>query len=86
VDYLKIDGSFIRDLPRDEVDQHLVKAMVDVARGLHRQTVAEFVQDDETVRLLREFGVDYGQGYHLGKPEPVPQLLANDRSVTRQAA
>ncbi|MBI4570602.1 MAG: bifunctional diguanylate cyclase/phosphodiesterase [Chloroflexi bacterium] len=86
VDYLKIDGAFIRDLPKDQVDQHDVRAIAGLARGLGRQTIAEFVQDDETVRLLREFGVEYGQGYHLGKPEPVPQLLANDRSVTRQAA
>lgn len=86
VDYLKIDGSFIRDLPKDQADQHVVRAIADLARGLKRQTIAEFVQDDETVRLLREIGVDYGQGYHLGKPEPVPQLLANARSVTRQAA
>ena len=86
VDYLKIDGSFIRDLPRDQVDRQLVKAIVDLARGLGRQTVAEFVQEGETVRLLREIGVDYGQGYYLGKPGPVPELTADERADTRQAA
>ncbi len=66
VDYLKIDGSFIRDLPRDQVDQQLVRAMVAVAGGLAKEIVAEFVTDAETVRLLREFGVHYAQGFHIG--------------------
>ncbi|HKV45580.1 MAG TPA: EAL domain-containing protein [bacterium] len=66
VDYFKIDGSFIRELPRDQVDQQLVRAMVAVARGLEKETVAEFVTDAETVRLLREYGVDYAQGFHVG--------------------
>ncbi len=76
VDYLKIDGSFIRNLPHDVVDQHLVKAMVEVARGLGKKTVAEFVQDEETLSLLREYGVDYAQGYHVGKPRHMSELVA----------
>ncbi len=75
VDYLKIDGSFVNNLPRDLVDQHLVKAIVEVARGLAKQTIAEFVGDDQTVRLLRQFGVDFAQGYHTGRPRPVSELL-----------
>ena len=86
VDYLKIDGSFIRDLPRDEVDQHLVKAMVEAAKGLRRRTVAEFVQDEATWRLLGQFGVDYGQGYYLGRPVPVFDLLRAGQSAERRAA
>jgi len=86
VDILKIDGSFIRDLPRDEVDQHLVKAIVDVARCLDRRTTAEFVQDEETVELLRQIGVDYGQGYHLGRPAPATEVLAVSRRPARNAA
>ena len=66
VDYLKIDGSFIRDLPRNTVDQHLVKAIVAIARGLGKATIAEFVSDDETLKLLREYGVDCAQGFHIG--------------------
>lgn len=71
VDYLKIDGSFITNLPKDPVDQQLVRAMVGVARGLGKQTVAEFVGDEETVELLQEMGVDFAQGYHIGKPRPL---------------
>jgi len=75
VDYLKITGDFIRNLPRDVVDQHLVKAIVEVARGQGIQTVAECVENEEIVRLLRELGVEYAQGYHIGKPLPVSQIF-----------
>jgi diguanylate cyclase (GGDEF)-like protein/PAS domain S-box-containing protein len=74
-DYLKIDGEFIVNLVSSSTDQLLVQAVVDIARGLGTQTVAEFVGDDETVELLRQLGVDYGQGYHLGRPEDVQGLL-----------
>ena len=73
VDYLKIDGSFIRDLARSTVDQHLVRAIVDVARSLGKKTIAEFVEDEETLALLRQFGVDYAQGFHVGRPAPLPE-------------
>lgn len=75
VDYLKIDGSFIRDLARNPMDQHLVKSMVEVARGMGKSTVAEFVGDATTVTLLRQLGVDYAQGYHIGRPQPVTELF-----------
>ncbi|MGE5674535.1 MAG: EAL domain-containing protein [Mycobacterium leprae] len=68
VDYLKIDGSFIHNLPNDPVDQHLVKGIVEVARGLGKKTMAEFVQDEATIRLLKEYGVDFAQGYYIGEP------------------
>lgn len=76
VDYLKIDGSFIRDLPRNPVDQQLVQAIVNVARELGKQTIAEFVNDDETIRLLTEYGVDFAQGYHIGVPALLPEPQA----------
>ncbi|NLL19548.1 MAG: EAL domain-containing protein, partial [Clostridia bacterium] len=75
VDYLKIDGNFIRELTSNKVDQQLVKFMVEVAKGLNKKTVAEFVENEQTVRLLQEYGVDYGQGYYFGKPED--DLLGN---------
>jgi EAL domain-containing protein (putative c-di-GMP-specific phosphodiesterase class I) len=74
VDYLKIDGSFIRDFPHNPVDRHLVKAVVDVARALHKKTIAEFVGDAETVRLLRACGVDFAQGYHIWRPQAVSEI------------
>lgn len=75
VDYLKIDGSFIRNLPRDPVDQHLVRTMVDLARGLGKKTIAEFVGDRETLSLLQEYGVDFAQGYFIGRPCPLEEQV-----------
>lgn len=70
VDYIKIDGSFIRRLHENKNDQLVVKAIVDVARGMGIKTVAEFVESEEILKHLRAFGVDYAQGYYVGKPAP----------------
>jgi diguanylate cyclase (GGDEF)-like protein/PAS domain S-box-containing protein len=74
-DYLKIDGEFITKLVDTPSDQLVVRAVVDIARGLGTKTVAEFVGDDRTTELLRTFGVDYGQGHHLGRPGPIHEQL-----------
>lgn len=74
-DYLKIDGEFIVNLVGTETDQLLVKAVVDIARGLGTQTVAEFVGDEATLAMLRKLRVDFGQGFHLGRPVPVDETL-----------
>lgn len=68
VDVLKIDGAFIRNLATDGTDQILVRSMVDIARRLGKRTIAEFVGDQPTLDLLAEYGVDYAQGYFIGKP------------------
>ena len=73
-DVLKIDGQFIKDLPSDRDNQIFVKAIVDVARGMHKKTVAEFVEDRETLAMLKEFGVDMAQGYHLDIPRSTPPV------------
>ncbi|HEY6890340.1 MAG TPA: PAS domain S-box protein [Solirubrobacter sp.] len=70
-DVVKIDGDFIKDLPATRTDQLTVQAIVQIAKGLGKTTTAEFVSDDATVAMLREFGVDYAQGFHIGRPEPV---------------
>jgi len=76
VDYLKIDGSFVRNLSKDPVDRHLVMAMVHLAGGLGKKTIAEFVEDQETLDILRSIGVDCAQGFHIGRPRPLDGLLA----------
>ena len=68
-DVLKIDGLFIRDLPNDRDNQVFVKSIVDVARGLGKKTVAEFVESAEILEMLQGMGVDMVQGYHLDKPQ-----------------
>jgi len=69
VDYLKIDGQFINNLAHDAADQVLVKSMIDIAHSLGKKAIAEYVSNPEILRILKEFGVDYVQGYLLGKPE-----------------
>jgi diguanylate cyclase (GGDEF)-like protein/PAS domain S-box-containing protein len=75
-DYVKIDGEFIRNLPDSSTDQLILDSIVQMSKGLGTRTIAEFVGDRETVKLLKEHGVDYAQGYHLGKPRPVSEALA----------
>jgi diguanylate cyclase (GGDEF)-like protein/PAS domain S-box-containing protein len=68
LDYLKIDGFFVQKLCESTTDRFFVQAMIDVAKGLGIKTIAEFVDREETLEALRELGVDYAQGYLIGKP------------------
>lgn len=77
VDYIKIDGSFICDLSENSADKFFVKAIVDVAKGLGVKTIAEYVTNADTLALLASFGVDYAQGFYIGKPAVFP-LQGND--------
>jgi len=74
--YLKIDGDFIRALPSSHKDQLVVQALVGVARGMGKQTIAEYVGDEPTMRLLRDYGVDYAQGFEVGRPRAQPEAFA----------
>ncbi len=69
VDTIKLDGMFIRNLPHDHDNQVFVRGMVEVARGLGKTTVAECVEDEATLKLLADLGVDKAQGYHLDRPQ-----------------
>jgi EAL domain-containing protein (putative c-di-GMP-specific phosphodiesterase class I) len=73
-DYLTIDGEFIRGLSANPIDGLVVQAIVGIARGMGKKTVAEFVGDADTACLLRESGVDYAQGYHVGMPRPATEF------------
>jgi hypothetical protein len=74
-DSFKIDGDFIRGIVASPMDQLLVAAIVGIARGMGKKTIAEFVADDETAVLLEKSGVDFAQGYHVGRPGPVRDVL-----------
>jgi diguanylate cyclase (GGDEF)-like protein/PAS domain S-box-containing protein len=80
VDYLKIDGGFIRDLAVDEANRIFVKALCDVAQGLNKQVIAEWVEDREVMKILTEMGTLYGQGFLFHRPAPLwgqsPEKLA----------
>jgi EAL domain-containing protein (putative c-di-GMP-specific phosphodiesterase class I) len=71
IDYLKIDVEFVSDLASNTASRHVVQAVVALARAFSLQTVGEGVEDAETITLLRELGVDYAQGYHIARPEPL---------------
>jgi EAL domain-containing protein (putative c-di-GMP-specific phosphodiesterase class I) len=66
--HLKIDGDFVRLLPVSRTDQLVVKALAGVVRGMGRETIAEFVGDEPTMSMLRSYGVDYAQGFEVGRP------------------
>jgi diguanylate cyclase (GGDEF)-like protein/PAS domain S-box-containing protein len=71
VDYLKIDREFVRDIERNPASRRVVEAVVSLANGFGLKTVAEGVEDEHTLELLRELRVDYGQGYLIGRPAPL---------------
>ncbi len=73
VDYLKIDGAFIKGLTRDRVDQAMVRMVAEVAHAAGIETVAEFVHNAATLDLLAKYGIDYAQGYFIGKPTAAPE-------------
>jgi len=75
VDYLKIDGSFVKEIVQDEVSASMVAAVHQIATVMGLQTIAEFVENDAIKRRLKEIGVTYGQGYGIGKPMPLAAIF-----------
>ena len=74
VDYLKIDGLFVKDIIDDKVDLAMVKSINEVGHVMGKKTIAEFVENEQIFLLLNELGVDYAQGYGIGKPVPLDEL------------
>jgi diguanylate cyclase (GGDEF)-like protein/PAS domain S-box-containing protein len=75
-DVLKIDGEYVRGIRENATDRLVVEAVVAIARGLGTPSLAEFVTDADTLDAVRALGVDYAQGFHLGRPVPVDEALA----------
>ncbi|MDH3948500.1 MAG: EAL domain-containing protein, partial [Gammaproteobacteria bacterium] len=69
VHYVKIDGSFITGLVDNQLNREIVQSMHNIAHIMGKETIAEFVESEETAKVLIEMGVDYLQGYYIGKPE-----------------
>jgi diguanylate cyclase (GGDEF)-like protein/PAS domain S-box-containing protein len=74
VDYLKIDGLFVKDILDDELDRAMVKSINEVGHVMNKKTIAEFVENERIFNVLQELGVDYAQGYGIGKPVPLEEL------------
>ncbi|MDX1697745.1 MAG: EAL domain-containing protein, partial [Thiohalobacterales bacterium] len=73
VDYLKIDGAFVRDMDTDDVNRAMVSAIQQLGKVMGIKTIAEFVESDGVLEMLAELGVDYAQGYAIGMPEPLEE-------------
>jgi len=80
VDYLKIDGVFVKDIVEDPIDLAMVKSINEIGQVMGMKTIAEFVENDEIKMKLKTIGVNYGQGYGLGKPVPLTDLLAKTQA------
>lgn len=75
VDYLKIDGMFVKDMVDDPIDNAMVKSINEIGHVMGMKTIAEYVENDDIKDKLIEIGVDYAQGYGIGKPEPFSELI-----------
>ena len=71
VDYLKIDGMFVKDIHNDDVSRAMVKAINEMGHVLGKETIAEYVENENILNILKDIGVDYAQGFHAGRPEPI---------------
>ncbi len=76
VDYLKIDGAFIRDIVHDPIDRAMVRSINDIGHIMGKKTIAEYVESDEILEILREIGIDYAQGYGIAVPRALTELQA----------
>jgi len=85
VDYLKIDGSFVKDLIDDPIDAAMVKSINEIGQIMGKKTVAEFVENQAIADALTKMGVDYAQGYHFCVPAPLTEILTNELTVEKSA-
>jgi EAL domain-containing protein (putative c-di-GMP-specific phosphodiesterase class I) len=83
INYLKIDGDLVVTVTESRTGQLTIKSLVELAKGLGAETIAEYVSDDQTLEFLREQGVGYAQGYRIGRPRPIEEVL--DMHATHQA-
>lgn len=79
VDYLKIDGTFVKDIETDPVSQEMVRSINQVGHVMGLEVIAEYVENDEIIQILNEIGVDYGQGYGISRPIPIDQVVQSHR-------
>jgi len=82
VDFLKIDGAFVRDIMEDEIDFAMVRSINDIGHVMGKKTIAEFVENDDILARLRGIGVDFAQGYGVARPAPLEEIRPTSLSGT----
>lgn len=82
MDYLKIDGTFVKDIVSDEVDLVMVRSINDVGKVMGKRTIAEFVENEAILEKLRGVGVDYALGYGICRPAPIEQTTQFTGSIS----
>lgn len=86
VDYLKIDGMFVKDLMTDSIARNIVESVTQVGHSMGLKIIAEFVEDDNLIALLAKMGVDFGQGYGICKPTPLSEMIEPHLTKEKVAA
>ena len=81
VNYLKIDGSFVKDIATDDVGRAMVQSVHQVGQLMSVKTIAEYVENEQIIRILREIGIEFGQGYGIARPIPLPDVIATHLQV-----
>jgi EAL domain-containing protein (putative c-di-GMP-specific phosphodiesterase class I) len=81
VDYLKIDGAFVKNIAADPIDHAFVKSITDIALAMKIKTVAEWVENEDIILILKNIGVDYAQGFGISKPMSYSNLMLNKQQI-----
>ncbi len=87
VDYLKLDGCFIKNMTKDKIDLAMVQSINHIGQTMNIKTIAEYVENEDILQALAELKVDYAQGYHVGKPESLERTLYGEQQslITSEA-
>jgi len=84
VDYLKIDGSLIKDIENDPVNITMVKSIIHIAQSMGLETIAEYVENDAILNILRDLDIDYVQGYGIAQPVPIEEIKLRENDFLEQ--
>ena len=84
IDYLKIDASLIKNIAKDETSYKITKTIIEFAKSLNLQTIAEFVENEEIFKIVRELGADYSQGYFFSEPIALPNVSEFNKKKTNE--
>jgi EAL domain-containing protein (putative c-di-GMP-specific phosphodiesterase class I) len=85
VNYLKIDGSFVKDIATDDVGRAMVQSVHQVGQLMSVKIIAEYVENEQIIRILRDIGVEFGQGYGISRPIPLPDVIASHLQLAQPA-